>query len=176
MKIQKNHVAVITYILKGEEGDVIQETTPDSPFAFIHGTGQVLPAFDTELEGKVVGDTFEFHLDADNAYGQYEPERIEELNAEIFAEAPKEYMTVGASLPMEFNGHTVFGTIVEITDKIVKMDFNHPLAGKNLHFSGNVLEVRPAAEEELAHGHVHGTGGHDHGTEEPAQEEKQQTK
>lgn len=162
MKIQKNHVAVITYILKEKDGDVIQETTPESPFAFIHGVGQVLPAFDTELEGKVAGDTFEFHLDADDAYGQYDGERIEELNAEVFAEAPAEYMKVGTSLPMEFNGHTVFGTIMEITDKVVKMDFNHPLAGKNLHFTGNILEVRVAEEEELAHGHVHGTGGHQH--------------
>jgi FKBP-type peptidyl-prolyl cis-trans isomerase SlyD len=162
MKIQKNHVATITYILKGEDGELIQETTPDNPFRFIHGVGQVLPAFDSELEGKVAGDKFEFRLDSEEAYGGYDPERIESLEAGIFAEAPEEYMQVGVSLPMEFNGHTVFGTIVEITPEVVKMDFNHPLAGKNLHFTGDILEVRKASDEEIAHGHVHGPGGHHH--------------
>jgi len=59
-------------------------------------------------------------------------------------------------------GNRMQGLVVEITDTFVKMDFNHPLAGKNLHFIGEVLEVRPASLEELSHGHVHGPGGHHH--------------
>ncbi|MEM0999837.1 MAG: peptidylprolyl isomerase [Bacteroidota bacterium] len=162
MEIKKNHVAVITYVLKDADGELIQETSKEEPFAFIHGTGQVLPAFDTNLAGKVAGDTFEFGLEVQDAYGDYDPSRIEQLDAKIFAEAPPEYIKVGVSLPMEYNGHTVFGTIVEITDEAIKMDFNHPLAGKGLHFSGEVLDVRPATQEELAHGHAHGTGGAQH--------------
>jgi FKBP-type peptidyl-prolyl cis-trans isomerase SlyD len=162
MQIQKDRVAVITYVLKDAEGELIQETTKEQPFAFIHESGQVLPAFDTNLAGKTAGDNFEFHLSSENAYGSYDPGRLQELPAQIFAEAPQEYMKVGVSLPMEVEGHTVFGTITEITDQTVKMDFNHPLAGKDLHFAGEILEVRDATKEELAHGHAHGPGGHQH--------------
>ena len=162
MEIQEKRVAVITYMLKGDDGSVIQEATKENPFAFIHGVGQVLPAFDAALLGKVKGDGYAFSLDAEHGYGNYDDSRVEEIDAQIFAEAPAEYIVIGATLPMEFNGHTVFGTITEIRSDAVVMDFNHPLAGKNLHFSGMVLEVRDASEEELSHGHVHGEGGHHH--------------
>lgn len=162
MEIQEKRVAVITYMLKGDDGSVIQEATKENPFAFIHGIGQVLPAFDAALLGKVQGDGYSFSLEAEQGYGNYDESRVEELDPQIFAEAPAEYIVVGATLPMEFNGHTVFGTITEIRNDAVVMDFNHPLAGKNLHFSGMVLEVRDASAEELSHGHVHGEGGHHH--------------
>ncbi len=162
MNIQENRVAVITYLLKGDDGSVIQEATQENPFAFITGIGQVLPAFDNALNGKVAGDTYAFQLSAEEGYGTYDETRLEEIDAQVFAEAPAEYIVVGATLPMEFNGHTVFGTITEIRPDAVVMDFNHPLAGKNLHFSGRVIEVRDASAEELAHGHVHGPGGHHH--------------
>jgi FKBP-type peptidyl-prolyl cis-trans isomerase SlyD len=85
------------------------------------------------------------------------------LGKEIFAEAPAEIMVVGNTLHMQDqNGNPVPGTIVEITDEGVRMDFNHPLAGVELHFEVMVLEVRDATQEELAHGHVHGVGGHQH--------------
>lgn len=162
MEIKEKMVAVITYALKGDDGSLIQEATTENPFAFIHGIGQVLPAFDSALLGKVVGDSYAFRLSAAEGYGEYDDSRIEELDPAIFAEAPREYIVIGSTLPMEFNGHTVFGTITEIRPDAVVMDFNHPLAGKSLNFSGAVLEVRPATEEELAHGHVHGPGGHHH--------------
>lgn len=162
MEIQEKTVAVVTYLLKGDDGVLIQEATRENPFAFIHGLGQVLPAFDAALQGKVAGDLYEFRLTAEEGYGEYDDSRVEELDPQIFAEAPPEYIVLGATLPMEFNGHTVFGTITEIRTDAVVMDFNHPLAGKNLHFSGVVIEVRNASEEELSHGHVHGEGGHHH--------------
>lgn len=162
MEIQEKRVATVTYTLKGDDGNIIQEATPEQPFAFIHGIGQVLPAFDSELLGKVKGDNYAFSLDSKDAYGPYDDNRIEKLDRAIFAEAPAEYMKVGVSLPMEFNGQTIFGAITALDDKEVTMDFNHPLAGKNLHFSGEVLEVREATDEEIAHGHAHGPGGQQH--------------
>jgi FKBP-type peptidyl-prolyl cis-trans isomerase SlyD len=162
MKIEEKRVAIVTYLLKGDDGNVIQEATEENPFAFIHGVGQVLPAFDNALLGKTVGDAYEFRISAEEGYGLYDESRIEDLDPQIFSEAPSEYIVVGATLPMEFNGHTVFGTITAIRPDAVVMDFNHPLAGKNLHFSGKVLQVRDASPEEIAHGHVHGPGGHHH--------------
>jgi FKBP-type peptidyl-prolyl cis-trans isomerase SlyD len=162
MEIKEKRVAVVTYVLKGDDGQVIQAAEKDNPFAFIHGVGQVLPAFDSALLGKVAGDLYAFSLSAEDGYGEYDLSRIESLDPQIFVEAPAEYIVIGATLPMEFNGHTVFGTITEIRPDAVVMDFNHPLAGKNLHFSGEVIEVRDASAEELSHGHVHGPGGHHH--------------
>ncbi|MEM7036356.1 MAG: peptidylprolyl isomerase, partial [Bacteroidota bacterium] len=156
-------VAIITYVLtNADTKEMIQVADEENPFAFIHGIGQVLPAFDANLEGKVKGDEYTFSLEAKDAYGEYNPQNIESLDLKIFAEAPPEYIQPGRTLPMEYNGNTVFGTITEVTDKEVKMDFNHPLAGKNLNFTGKVIEVREATEEELAHGHVHGPGGVEH--------------
>ncbi|HHG86261.1 MAG TPA: peptidylprolyl isomerase [Bacteroidetes bacterium] len=162
MKIEEQCVASVTYTLKGDDGNIIQEATSEKPFAFIHGIGQVLPAFDTELLGKTKGEKYEFSLKSEDAYGPYDPQRMEKLDRSIFAEAPPEYIQKGASLPMELNGHTIFGVIVELDDQHITMDFNHPLAGQNLHFSGEIIEVRSATDEEIAHGHVHGPGGHEH--------------
>lgn len=162
MEIKEKRVAVITYTLKDDEGQVIQEATEDSPFAFIHGIGQVLPAFDAALEGKRLGDQYGFSLTAAEGYGEYDADQIQSLDKSIFAEAPAEFMQIGATVPMQYDGHHIYGVITEIGDDTITMDFNHPLAGKNLHFSGIVLEVREASPEEIQHGHVHGKGGHHH--------------
>ena len=155
-------MAVITYTLKDDSGVVLQEATEDSPFAFIAGVGQVLPAFDSNLAGKRLGDSYEFHLSATDAYGEYDPEQVQGLDKAIFAGAPDELMQLGSTVPMQYDGHHVYGVITEISADTVTMDFNHPLAGKNLHFSGIVLEVREQTPEEIAHGHLHGPGGHHH--------------
>ena len=162
MEIKENRVAVITYTLKDDEGQVIQTATEESPFAFIHGIGQVLPAFDAALKGKRLGDQYGFSLTASEGYGEYDPEQVQALEKAIFADAPAEFMKIGATVPMQYDGHHIYGIITEINDENVVMDFNHPLAGKNLHFSGMVLEVREATSEEISHGHVHGPGGHHH--------------
>ena len=114
MEIQGKRVAVVTYILKDDGGAVIQEATQENPFAFIQGMGQVLPAFDAAIEDKAAGDSYEFRINAEEGYGVYDDSRIEDLDPQIFADAPAEYIVIGATLPMEFNGHTVFGTITEI--------------------------------------------------------------
>lgn len=162
MEIKEKMVAVITYTLKDDSGEVIQKATEETPFAFIHGVGQVLPAFDANLKGKRLGDAYEFNLLAGEAYGEYDPEQVQALDKAVFAGAPDEMMRVGETIPMQYDGHHVYGVITEINPETVTLDFNHPLAGKNLNFSGIVLEVREATAEEMAHGHVHGRGGHHH--------------
>src|SRR5262245_27173340 len=126
MEIKQKMVAVITYTLKDDDGTVIQAATEESPFAFIHGVGQVLPAFDAALLGKKMGDNYAFRLTAEEGYGVYNPEHVQELDAAIFEGAPAEYMYVGSTLPMDLGGQTVYGTISSITAEVVTMDFNHP--------------------------------------------------
>ena len=167
MIVQEKHVVTLTYQLKNDNGELLDQTTEEKPFAFIHGLGMTLPAFDAGLQGKSAGDTFEFSIEAANGYGEYNDQNIAEVPLDVFAEAPEGTLVVGASLPMQFmdpngNPQTAYGAIVEITDAAVVMDFNHPLAGQNLNFSGTILEVREATNTELDHGHVHGPGGHHH--------------
>jgi FKBP-type peptidyl-prolyl cis-trans isomerase SlyD len=82
---------------------------------------------------------------------------------DAFGDMPKDELVEGAELPMQDNqGNRFFGTVVEVNTNDVLMDFNHPLAGEKLFFSGSVVDIREATPDELAHGHVHGPGGHQH--------------
>ncbi len=169
MIVQEKHVVTLTYDLKTDNGDLVDQATSESPFAFIHGIGTTLPAFDAGLMGKSAGDTFEFSIDSENGYGEYDKQKIQDLDRNIFADAPEGTLVEGNTLPMQYNdpgnpsgAQTIFGTIAELTETAVKMDFNHPLAGQNLNFSGTIIEVREATNSELDHGHAHGPGGHEH--------------
>lgn len=167
MTIEKNKVVVLSYRLE-VNGQLVQETSPDDPFAFIFGVGQTLPAFDENLEGKGTGDSFAFTLTPETGYGEYNPGLVQQIDRAAFEGAPDDALVVGNTLPMQYmdgntgQPQTVFGTVKEIGEKIISMDFNHPLAGQTLNFSGSINEVREATKTELDHGHVHGPGGHQH--------------
>ncbi len=167
--VQEKHVVTLTYNLKTDSGDLVDQATIEKPFAFIHGIGTTLPAFDAGLVGKEAGESFEFSIDSANGYGEHDSQKIQNLDRGIFAEAPEGTLTVGNTLPMQYNdpgnssgAQTIYGTIAELTENAVKMDFNHPLAGQNLNFSGTIIGVRKATSVELEHGHAHGPGGHEH--------------
>ena len=167
MKIDANMVVSLTYKLTDHKtGETIEETTAENPMLFLYGVGSIIPEFEQNLNGKVAGDMFKFAIDSENAYGNRSEEQIAMLPANIFNdEAGKfnEEIVLGAMVPMSDNeGNHLRGIVLEIKDELVKMDFNHPLAGTDLHFEGTILEVRPATEEELEHGHAHGVHGHQH--------------
>lgn len=168
MTIQDKMVVSLNYKLSNHKtGEKIEETTPENPMVFLYGVGGIIPQFEENIIGKSVGDSFEFHIAAENAYGIADDEQIAMIPVDVFRdEAGKfdeEYFTVGAMIPMsDSEGNHLRGTILEVTPELVKMDFNHPLAGTDLHFVGTIVEIREATEEELAHGHVHGPGGHHH--------------
>lgn len=163
MEIKPEHVAVITYELRIKSGELVDEAREEQPFAFIHGIGTTLEAFDKFLIGKKAGDSFDFKLSQDEAYGPYYPENVVEIPIENFEGAPEGTLDLGNTVPMQGpDNQTLFGTVVAADDQKVKMDFNLPLAGHDLHFTGKVLEVRPATRTELEHGHVHGAHGHHH--------------
>lgn len=168
MKISKNAVVSMTYILSENDvqGNLIQEVSKDQPFVVLFGAGTLLPKFENELEGLATGDTFGFSLTSEDAYGEQNPQAILELDKKIFeveGKVDEEMLKVGNSIPMQNDeGQPLSGMVKEIKEDKVLMDFNHPLAGVNLHFTGEILEVREASEEELSHGHVHGAGGVQH--------------
>lgn len=172
MTITIDHVVAVSYHLTvpGENGGdevTVEKTHENEPFMFLFGAGGLLPEFEGNLNGKKVGDTFDFRITAANGYGTYQAEHVVKIPIEAFLDESgkldTEMVVVGKTLPMMDNeGHRLMGVVKAVALDHVEMDFNHPLAGKDLHFVGEVLEVRPASAEELAHGHVHGPGGHHH--------------
>lgn len=168
MKVGKDKVVTLTYELRfdNEKGDVIQKVDKDRPFVHLFGIGTLLPSFEENLSGLTAGDDFGFHLKSDDAYGETTEEAIIELEKKIFeidGKIDEEIIAVGKMVAMQDeNGNPVDGRVLSVKDETIVMDFNHPLAGQDLYFSGQVLDVREATEEETSHGHVHGEGGHHH--------------
>lgn len=168
MQINTNKVVTLSYKLSNHStGEKIEETSPEQPMVFLFGAGQLIPEFEQNIEGLKAGDPFEFSITAENAYGTASDDNIVNIPLDVFKNEEGVIDTneikVGAVLPMSDNeGNMLRGTILDISDADVRMDFNHPLAGTNLHFSGNIEDIREATEDELAHGHVHGPGGHQH--------------
>lgn len=172
MTISPNSVVSVNYHLTvpGENGGeeiTIEKTSSEDPFVFLFGNGQLLPDFEKNLDGKNPGDKFDFRIAAGSGYGEFQLDHIVNLPIENFlgedGKLDSEVIAVGKNVPMvDSEGHRLYGKVLEVSPSAVKMDFNHPLAGKELHFSGEVLDVREASKEELEHGHVHGPGGHHH--------------
>jgi len=168
MKISNDKVVTLTYTLRSndENGEIIQQVNSDRPFVHLFGNGTLLPAFEKNLSGLEAGEKFGFPLTPDEGYGVTSEEAIIDLEKSIFEVDGKfddDLVTLGAVLTMQDqHGNPLEGLVLEIGEDTVKMDFNHPLAGKHLHFSGEVLDVREASAEETEHGHVHGPHGHHH--------------
>ncbi|MES2380687.1 MAG: peptidylprolyl isomerase [Bacteroidota bacterium] len=166
MAIEANKVVTLSYKLSDNKTGVqIEETSADNPMVFLFGSGGLIPEFEINIQGKNVGDTFEFSIDAENAYGNHQPQEIGKIPVDSFfnedGKLEEEYVYVGALVPMtDQDGNQLQGVVVDITDEYVEMDFNHPLAGIDLKFEGKILNIREATQEELSHGHAHGADGH----------------
>ena len=134
--------------------------------AFSSGKRTNLPDFEANLSGKQKGDKFDFRLEAAKGYGLVEQDYVVKVNKEAFIVDGKfddARVKQGEDIAMhDQDGNQLIGKVIEIAEAHVTMDFNHPLAGHDLHFVGEVLEVRDATAEELDHGHVHGPHGHHH--------------
>jgi len=168
MKVAKNSVVTLTYTLKfdDENGVTIQQVNEDKPFVHLFGNGTLLPIFEKNLNGLESGAEFAFGLTSSEGYGELTDKAIIEIEKSIFEKDGKvddELLKIGNMITMQDqDGNPIDGRVTEIKEDKVIMDFNHPLAGKSLYFTGKVLDVREANAEELSHGHVHGAGGHHH--------------
>ena len=153
MKIEQSKVVSLSYQLESD-GDIIETVTADKPMQFIYGAGYLLPKFEEKIAGKVVGDTFDFVLAADEAYGDYDDEAVIDLPKEMFeieGTFDEEAIVEGAQIPMQDNdGNRLTGIVESVDDTTVRMDFNHPLAGCDLHFTGAVVALRDVSPEDFA--------------------------
>ena len=158
MKVENNKVVAVSYALE-VEGKIADQSAPGSPLEYIHGTGMLLPKFEAALQDKEPGDTFDFILSPEDGYGKYDPSYLIDLPKTAFAiegKVREDLLVVGRTIPMlNQAGQVVQGTVHEVTESAVTMDFNHPMAGKTLHFTGKVESVRSATEKELTEG-LHG--------------------
>ncbi|GHA58823.1 FKBP-type peptidyl-prolyl cis-trans isomerase [Pontibacter akesuensis] len=170
MKIEKNKVVALTYELSiaGENGqnNLVETADTANPMTFIYGMSGLPEQFEEQLDGLEPGSTFDFKLEAEEGYGDLDENALVDLPKQAFeveGAIPQDMLEIGNFIPMtDSEGNQLQGRVVEVTDDTVKMDFNHPLAGKDLYFKGKVESVRDATQEEIAHGHVHGEGGHHH--------------
>ena len=168
MIIEKNKAVFVHYTLTEgtAEGELVESTENREPLAFIYGVGMMIPDFEKNLAGMKAGDKFAFGITAENAYGAYDDAALVEVPKHIFEQDGKiedGLLEVGNVLPLQDQeGNHLQGMVAEVGAESVKLDFNHPMAGVDLFFTGHVDNVRDADPAELEHGHIHGEGGHHH--------------
>lgn len=166
MENMNNKYISVSYRLyvDNEDGKVIvEEMKEDQPFAFITGFGITLEDFEKELEKMETGEEFDFTLPKERAYGEYEEGHVIDLDKSIFSinnHFDQEHVFKGATVPLQNeDGNYFMGRVLDITDDKVKMDLNHPLAGKDLNFKGHVVENREATNDEIQSLLNHMSGG-----------------
>jgi FKBP-type peptidyl-prolyl cis-trans isomerase SlyD len=156
MQITKDTVAQIHYTLKDSDGNIIDSSAGQEPLTYLHGSGNLIPGMEEGLEGKAKGDKLKLKIAPEKGYGVREEGLIQKVPRASFGNQKIEK-------GMQFQ--TNQGMVVTVTEtglESITVDGNHPLAGKELHFDVEVMTIRSATQEEIAHGHVHGAGGHHH--------------
>jgi FKBP-type peptidyl-prolyl cis-trans isomerase SlyD len=165
MKIDLDTVATVTYTLS-IDGEHVETADKSNPLVFLVGADAMIPGFEGQLIGKSIGDSYDISVGPEDGYGETDPEAIIDLGKEAFmidGVVQEDLLVAGNIINMkDQHGHPLEGLILEVNDESVKLDFNHQLAGKTLHFKGEIVDVRPATDDEIAHGHVHGPGGVEH--------------
>ncbi|MBO5499534.1 MAG: peptidylprolyl isomerase [Bacteroidales bacterium] len=158
MKIGQNAVVEFCYELE-VDGQIVDRTTKERPLDYIHGTGSLLPKLEAHIEGMEPGAQFDITLSPADGYGEIDPSRIIDLPKaafEVNGEVREDLLVPGNTIPMMNSmGGVIPGVVLEVSEDSVKMDLNHQMAGKTLHFTGEVLTVREATEKELTEG-LHG--------------------
>lgn len=162
MKIEKDKYVSLQYELRENDknGKVIEELDSARPLSFVYGAGRIISGFESGISDLSMGDDFGFKVTAVEAYGERRDDMVVDVPLSIFMKegsVDEDICFVGNTVPMsDSQGRRIDGVVTEITEDSVRMDFNHPMAGCDLFFSGKVIEVREATAEEIA-GHSHGS-------------------
>ncbi|WP_330147307.1 peptidylprolyl isomerase [Shewanella oncorhynchi] len=168
MKITQHSAVTIHYRLSDQEGRLLEDSFDSEPMLYLHGTENLIPGLEAALDGKSKGEKLDVTISAEEAYGPYHDGLRQAVPLEAFGDI--EDIVPG----MRFIAETEMGQrpvqVMEVKDDVVIVDGNHPLAGQSLNFSVEIVDVREASAEEIAHGHIHTQGGcgshghdHDHG-------------
>jgi len=158
--VKKDAVVSLSYTLTNADGQELDKSAPDKPFAYLHGNKQIVPGLENALEGLAIGDKKEVTVPPAEGYGEFDPRLKMAIERSNF---PKDIeIQAGMQFSADVNGDNRIFTVAGLEGDKVQVDGNHPLAGQTLHFNVEVVEIREATKEELEHGHVHGPGGHQH--------------
>ena len=160
MKVAENKVVLIDYTLTDNAGEMIDSSEGAGPLAYLHGAGNIVEGLEDALMGKEAGDEVKASIEPAKAYGERHEDMKQDVPKDLFGGV--ENIEVGMQFQSETDQGPVLVTVVEMTEEMVTVDGNHPLAGVHLNFDVTVREVREPTAEELEHGHVHGEGGHQH--------------
>jgi len=161
MKIEKNVVVDLDYTLRkdNQEGEIIEETTGGKPLVFIYGVGMMIPSFEENIEGKITGDAVSFGIKSEDAYGSHDAQAVMDVPLQYFevdGKIDRDKLVEGMPVNMQdVEGRMYNGVILSQGIETIKVDFNHPMAGQDLHFSVKINNVRQATESEIDHGHIH---------------------
>jgi len=160
MEIANQRVAYIHYTLTNDAGEVLDSSREAEPLAYLHGAGNIVPGLESALSGKQVGDRLNVKVAPAEGYGERDEALVQEVPRRAFQGISE--IKPGMAFTAQSNRGAMRVVVTRVVGDMVTVDGNHPLAGETLNFDVEVTEVRPATEEELSHGHVHGPGGHHH--------------
>ena len=160
MPIEKNTVVTFHYQLTDQSGEVIESSRDSDPNVYLHGHGGILPSLAKAMEGRDVGEELVVTLPPEQAYGLIKPESMQRVSAKHLTGAKKWRPGMIAQVNTDQGRRQV--RVVKVGHKFVDVDTNHPLAGKTVTFDIDIISLRTAEPEEIAHGHAHGIGGHQH--------------
>ena len=159
MKAAHGRVVSLHYTLTDDFGVLLDSSRGQESFSYLHGYGNIIPGLERGLEGCATSFSSAIHVTPADNYSEYNPQAVFEVPREQFP--PSEDIQVGMQVQGQGQHGVMNFTVVGVNDQAVMLDAHYPMAGKTLHFEVEVLEVRDATEQELAHAHVH-THGHDH--------------
>lgn len=160
MQIAAQKVVSIEYTLKDDDGKVLDTSEGRDPLSYLHGAGNIISGLEKALEGKSAGDTLEVRITPEDGYGQRSDTSIRNVATRKLS--PDKKVQVGNRYRLMTPEGPQVVTVLSVRGDYATVDGNHPLAGMTLNFAVKVVDVRDASAEELAHGHVHGPGGHHH--------------
>ena len=158
MQATKDTVVTLDYRLTLPDGEVIEISDPGDPLVYLHGYEEIVPGLERALEGKAKGDRVQAVVPPEDGYGEYDPEGQETVDRSEFP-AELDLEVGGIITATDEDDDEVEFLVKAIDGDKVTVDFNHPMAGKTLHFDVTIRDIRAATAEELEHGHVHGPGG-----------------
>lgn len=159
LKVGNAIVVTLDYTLKNDEGEVL-DASSKAPLVYLHGAGNIIEGLEDGLEDLQIGDSFAVSVEAKKGYGPIDKRLITELPKTRFPEDA--ILEVGQQFVINGPNGQRQVKVVEVKEDAVVIDGNHHLAGKNLHFSGTIVDLREGSAAELQHGHSHGPGGHHH--------------
>ena len=159
MKIEKDRVVSFHYTVSEQGQEAMESSEGRDPLVILIGHGNIIPGLEKAMEGHVAGDKFEADVVAVDAYGEKRDGLSQRIPKKHFG---NQRLEPGMQVVLQTNFGPRAVTIQKVGMSVVDVDLNHPMAGKDLHFAIEIVDVREASAEEVEHGHVHGEGGHQH--------------